>query len=224
MARGRSSVGNEMKHVCASCRGRRPRAGRRLTIARRTRRSGRRGARNRSRRPGSPQGANVHVVDRRVVAPCVARPSARDGLAEASLSRATSEPSAARSSKSFAARRGAAGRTAKSWPSTLACRTAVGGAGQSGGRPPNRARIWIPGRRSATSSRRSSTRRGARPWSSYPLRKLRAPRGNASSTANTTKDVTNITKTTCRARRFISSGLLSVAPRGLGSSTSVVST
>ena len=77
----------------------------------------------------------MHVVDRRVVAPCVARPSARDGLAEASLSRATSEPSAARSSKSFAARRGAAGRTAKSWPSTLACRAAVGGAGQSGKAP-----------------------------------------------------------------------------------------
>ena len=42
------------------------------------------------------------------------------------------------------------------------------------------------------------------------MRKLRAPRGNASNTANTTKDETNITKTTCRARRFISSGLLSV--------------
>ena len=33
----------------------------------------------------------MHVVDRRVVAPCVARPSVRDGLAEASLSRATNE-------------------------------------------------------------------------------------------------------------------------------------
>jgi len=158
-------------------------------------------------------GGTANVGRRRSrVAPRQARPGARVRPVDASLSRATNSSAAALRRKR--PRRGATPRGGTANVVRRRSRVAPrgGGARPSGWAPAKpRARLDT---RSAVGDRlrRSSTRRGARPWSSYPLRALKAPRGNASNTANVTKDVTNMTKTTCRARRFISSDLLSVRP------------
>lgn len=139
MARGRSSVGDEMEHVCASCRGRRaPATGRptpdyRATNSAKLARSSKPFAASRVSAGGE---RARRVVDRRVVAPCVARPSARDGLAEASLSRATSEPSAAHRARKRS-RRGAAprgGRRTLAVDARVSCRRWGRGAVRGGAR------------------------------------------------------------------------------------------